>query len=54
MMVALESSIASPCLFACSLLEARLVFARSSRKCPEKAPSCHTRADTGKVHLGLQ
>jgi len=53
-MVALESAIASPCLFACALLEARAGSIPSSRKSPKKAQSPYTRTDMGKVRLRLR
>ena len=52
--VALESSIASPSLFACSLLETHAASAGSSQKSPKKAHAYHARADTDTVRLRLQ
>ena len=50
-MVALESSIASPYLFARSLLKTRAVSVYFSQKSPKKAQSPYTRTDTGKIRL---
>jgi hypothetical protein len=53
-MMALESSIASPYLFARSLLEARAVSVYTFQKSPKKAQSPYTRTDTGKIRLRLR
>jgi hypothetical protein len=49
-MVALASSIASPSLFGCFLLEVREVSARSSYR-PKKAFSHYTHTDTARVYF---
>jgi hypothetical protein len=53
-MMALESSIASPYLFARSLLEARAVSVYSSQKSLKKAQSLYARTDTGKSRPRLR